>query len=64
MEKKKQKRIFINHGSARVDVDCSQETIDMINKLADIAYNMDLSKVEKIKPKQNNINKTQLPTNF
>ena len=63
---KKQKRIALNHGSARVDEHCSQETIDMLNKLADAAYNMDFSKIEKVKKKQD-ILKTEnpnLPTHF
>lgn len=35
---KKQKRIPVKGGSARVDEDCSQETIDMVNRLAELAY--------------------------
>lgn len=63
---KKQKRIKINHGSARVDEDCSPETIDMLNKLADAAYNMDLKSVQIPKVKID-IQKTpnpNLPTKF
>jgi len=53
---KKQKRIKINHGTARVDEDCSQETINMLNALADAAYNMDFTKIEKASMKGNNTN--------
>lgn len=63
---KKQKRIELNHGSARVDEDCSQETIDMLNKLADAAYNMDFSKIKKIEKKKDNLRtpNPNLPTHF
>jgi hypothetical protein len=63
---KKQKRIALTHGSARVDEDCSQETIDMLNKLADAAYNMDFSKVKK-PLKKSDVTRTpnpNLPTHF
>lgn len=35
---KKQKRIPLKHGSARVDENCSQETIDMLNKMTELAH--------------------------
>lgn len=63
---KKQKRIALNHGHARVDEDCSQETIDMLNALADAAYNMDLRSIQILKAKIT-IEKTpnpNLPTKF
>ena len=37
---KKQKRIPLKYGSARVDEDCSQTTIDMLNKMCELAYEM------------------------
>ena len=37
---KKQKRIPLKHGSTRVDEDCSQATIDMLNKMCELAYEM------------------------
>lgn len=39
----KQKRIKLNHGTARVDVNCSQKTIDALNEIADRAYDIDSS---------------------
>lgn len=38
---KRQVRIQLKHGSARVDEYCSQATIDMLNKITEIAYNKD-----------------------
>jgi hypothetical protein len=35
---KEQIRIQLKYGSARVNKNCSQETIDMLNKLSEIAY--------------------------
>lgn len=35
------KRIKLKHGTARVDDDCPQETIDFLNKMVQIAYEMD-----------------------
>ncbi len=50
---KKQKRIALKYGSARVDEDCPQETIDMLNKLCEIAYHADLSKLKQPNKKDN-----------
>ena len=61
---KKQKTIKINHGTARVDEDCSQETIDMINKLADAAYNMKMPNKLKQKQSLERTPKPNLPTKF
>ncbi len=36
-----QKRIQLKYGTATVSEDCSQKTIDALNELAEIAYNMD-----------------------
>ena len=38
---KPQKLIPLKYGSARVDEDCSQETIDMLNKMCEIAHSID-----------------------
>lgn len=35
---KKQVRIKLKYGTARVDEDCSKETINMLNKLSELAY--------------------------
>ncbi len=35
------KRVPLTHGSARVDNDCSQETINALNKMSELIYNMD-----------------------
>jgi hypothetical protein len=42
---KKQKRIALKHGSARVDENCSQETIDSLNRLCELAYEMDVKEI-------------------
>lgn len=44
---KKQKRVALKYGSARVDEDCPAKTIKMLNKLCEIAYHADLSKIAK-----------------
>lgn len=36
----KTKRIKLNHGTATVDENCPQKTIDILNDLSDKAYNM------------------------
>jgi hypothetical protein len=36
-----QKRVNLTHGSARVDKDCSKETIIALNKISELAYEMD-----------------------
>lgn len=46
---KKQKRIALKYGSAMVDEDCSQETIDMLNRLVEKAYHAHVKNVERIK---------------
>lgn len=38
-----QKRIKLNHGTAMVDVNCPQKTIDILNEIVDKAYEMDIS---------------------
>jgi hypothetical protein len=43
---KKQKRIPLKYGSARVDEDCSQTTIDMLNKICELAYEMPTKKLK------------------
>lgn len=40
-----EKRIKLNHGSARVDWDCSQKTIDMLNEMCERAYEMDIKEL-------------------
>lgn len=37
------KRIQLNHGTARVDENCPQKTIDALNKIVDKAYNMNIN---------------------
>lgn len=39
-DKNTHKRIQLNHGTARVDINCPQKTIDALNEIADKAYNM------------------------
>lgn len=58
----KQKRIKINHGYATVSEDCSQETIDMINRLADAAYNFNVKEIQITKAKITINPKQQLKT--
>ena len=36
-------RIRLNHGTAMVDVNCPQKTIDSLNEIVDKAYDMDIS---------------------
>lgn len=40
------KRIKINHGTATVDINCPQKTIDLLNELSDKVYNMDPGKTK------------------
>lgn len=44
---KKQKRIPLKYGSARVDEDCSPTTIDMLNKMCELAYEMPTGQLNK-----------------
>jgi len=38
---KEQKRVQLTHGSARVDKDCSQETINALDEISKRAYKME-----------------------
>lgn len=44
---KKQIRIPIPHGSARVDEDCPKEVIEALHKLAELAYKMPSEQLHK-----------------
>lgn len=35
------KRIILRHGTARVEDNCSEETIKALNELSELAYNYD-----------------------
>lgn len=37
-----QKRIKLKHGTAIVDVNCSQKTIDILNEISEKAYEMSI----------------------
>jgi hypothetical protein len=51
-ELKKQKRIALSHGaSAKVDEDCSQETIDNLNALVERVHNLSPEEIKEIKEK-------------
>lgn len=47
---KEQKRISLTHGTARVDKNCSKETIEALDQMSKLAYNME--KNGKIKGKK------------
>lgn len=52
MKEPKHIRVRLKHGSARVAENCSKETIDMLNKMVELAYNMkeeDLIKLKEAK---------------
>ena len=37
-----QKRIKLKHGTAMVDFNCTQKTIDILNEISEKAYEMDI----------------------
>ncbi len=43
---KKQKRIKLKHGTAHVDENCSPETIESLNTLADLACSMGIESIQ------------------
>jgi hypothetical protein len=46
---KKQKRIWVKSGSARVDEDCQQAIINMLRKIAEIAFKMSAKELNQLK---------------
>lgn len=49
------KRIKLNHGTAMVDDNCPQKTIDALNELSDRAFTMEYALVKDFQTSQNGI---------